>query len=263
MLAKINVNFDQITIYELSALILSAIAILIPLIQWVWKKFIVKAKVAYYPTGNATLFINMAGSYIQFYGVLEAQRKSIVIRDVKLKIIRKRDDSVFNLKWSVLMSPVNQQIIGNFTSTSEVAHPFKIETDSISTAFIEFTDQFNSASLTLQPYFENLQGAYLNRQWVGVPFQNALNEYRGFKEYQEAKEALSKQLFWQIGEYEAVLEVDYDKKAASFQFNFNVKKDEFEALKYNMEQTLDTYIYSMYGLRTQFKSIQVEVKESK
>ena len=115
----------------------------------------------------------------------------------------------------------------------------------------------------MQPYFDNLQQVCMSQTWGVMPFQSALSQYRGFKEYGEAKEALNKELFWQIGEYEATLEVDFDKRTSQFKFSFTVNKDEFEALKYNLTQTLDSYIYRMYGSQAQFKSVQIEVKEEK
>lgn len=44
------------TVYEKWALILSAIAIMIPIIQWVWKKWIVQPKLNHYHTGYLYLF---------------------------------------------------------------------------------------------------------------------------------------------------------------------------------------------------------------
>ena len=44
------------TVYEKWALILSAIAILIPIIQWVWKKWIVQPKLNHYHTGFILIY---------------------------------------------------------------------------------------------------------------------------------------------------------------------------------------------------------------
>ena len=57
------------TPYEIVAICLSSIAILIPFIQWAWKKWICKAKLNYYPTGQAYLYFNHSGSYLRIDGV--------------------------------------------------------------------------------------------------------------------------------------------------------------------------------------------------
>lgn len=43
------------TLYEKLALIMSAIAILIPIIQWAWRKWAMKPILKYHPTGRASL----------------------------------------------------------------------------------------------------------------------------------------------------------------------------------------------------------------
>ena len=58
------VKFDfavPMTFYEFVAIILAAIAIIIPIVQAIWKKWIVRAKLKYYPTGRAYLSFQFAG----------------------------------------------------------------------------------------------------------------------------------------------------------------------------------------------------------
>ena len=50
------------TLYETLALIMSAIAILIPIIQWAWRKWAMKPILKYHPTGRASLWCNTSGS---------------------------------------------------------------------------------------------------------------------------------------------------------------------------------------------------------
>ena len=88
------IDFSRITIYEIFALILSIIAILIPIIQWAWKKWIIKPVLYHLPTGRAYLFINRSGSYIQIEGVFEAKNKPTSVKNVTLKVLRVKDDKV-------------------------------------------------------------------------------------------------------------------------------------------------------------------------
>ena len=89
-------SVDAMTKYETISTVLSIIAIvltiLIPLSQWVWKKWIMTAKVKYYPTGQATLFFNQSGSYIRINGVLEAERSAATIKKMSVALTRKQDE---------------------------------------------------------------------------------------------------------------------------------------------------------------------------
>lgn len=83
-----TIDFDTpMTFYELLAIILSAIAIVIPIAQWIWKKWITKPILNHLITGKAFLFINRSGSYIQIEGVYDAQNKPVLIRKISLKLI--------------------------------------------------------------------------------------------------------------------------------------------------------------------------------
>ena len=118
------VKFDfavPMTFYEFVAIILAAIAIIIPIVQAIWKKWIVRAKLKYYPTGRAYLYCNKSGSYISIEGVFEALRKPITVKKVAVSIERVKDSRKLNLQWSVFNSPVNQSIAGNFASSSEIS----------------------------------------------------------------------------------------------------------------------------------------------
>lgn len=119
------------TEYEKIAIALSTIAILIPIIQWAWKKWDVKAILSFHPTGRIMLFFNQSGSYVRFDGVYEAERKPITVKNISLKITREKDEHIYNLSWSSFISPVNQNITGNLVQTTEAAHPFRIEADSV------------------------------------------------------------------------------------------------------------------------------------
>ena len=70
------------TIYEFLAIVLSAIAILIPIFQAIWKKWIIKEKLNFLPTGRIALFFNQSGSYIRVDGVYEAENKTISVKNI-------------------------------------------------------------------------------------------------------------------------------------------------------------------------------------
>lgn len=254
------IDISKITIYELIALCLSGTAILIPIIQWVWKKFIVQPELKHYPTGRAYLFTNRSGSYIQFHGVFEALKKPISVKNINLKIVRKKDDKALNLTWSVFVSPVNQQIVGAYASASEIAHPFRIEADSVFCAFIEFADFYESSAQTLNPYFDRLENAMNTSILHNRDYKEAYKKFIELDEYKEAKSAIEKERFWNIGKYEMTLEVEYADKKTHFIYNFDVSNEHVEGLKHNMKETLDSIIKNVYGVRIKSQTVQVQVR---
>lgn len=254
------INFSTITIYELLALCVSLIAILIPIVQWVWKKFVVRPDLKHYPTGRAYLFTNKSGSYIQFQGVFEALKKSISIRNIKLKIVRKKDDKALNLTWAVLMSPVNQQIVGAYASASEIAHPFRIEADSVACAFIEFSDFYGASEKTLRPYFERLEEAIHTIDIRNKSYDEAYKEFVALDEYKDIKRTMEQEMFWIISEYEMILEVEYDEQQVLFHYNFDVSNENVDDLKHNTDETITSLLKNKYGKPLNGKTIQVQVK---
>ena len=115
------------TKYEVSALVLSVVAIVIPIVQWIWRTWIIKPDLRFYPTGRAYLFINRSGSYMRIDGVYEALRKPISIKSASVLVKRKKDGAALDLQWSSFLNPANQQIMGAIASASEIAHPFRID----------------------------------------------------------------------------------------------------------------------------------------
>ena len=124
------IDFSKITIYEVFALTLSIVAILIPVIQWAWKKWIVTPRIYFHSTGRVLLFFNQSGSYIRIDGVYEVMNKPVTITKIAVKVTRRKDGQKKNLMWSSFISPVSQSMIGNYLQTTEFAHSFRIEADS-------------------------------------------------------------------------------------------------------------------------------------
>lgn len=92
------IDFDTpMTFYELLAVILAAIAIIIPIVQAIWKKWFKKAKLNYISNGKAKLLFNQSGSYLQIDGVYEAINKPISVKKVTVQINRQKDDAKLNL----------------------------------------------------------------------------------------------------------------------------------------------------------------------
>lgn len=251
------------SIYEICALFLSIIAILIPIIQWIWKKCIVKPKLIFYPTGKAYLFSNRSGSYIRIEGVFEALNKPVSVKNVTLKIIRKKDDVVLNLRWSMFINPTNQHILGAYTSATEIAHPFRIDSENVVCAFAEYTDFYGSAEKKLQPYIEAIVDDLTKIDLSDKDYPNALREYYALDSYKDAREVLTKELFWEIGKYEVKMDVEYGKTDTVFQFGFEVSKETYMDLVFNIDEILLSFFKNQFNQPTTLKTVQVEIKENK
>ncbi len=249
-----------ISIYELIALGLSILAILIPAVKWAWHKWVVKPKLDYLPTGSAYLFFNKSGSYIEVDGVFEAKNKPISLKNIKLKVNRKIDDKALNLTWSTFKSPVNQKIAGNFTSTSETAHPFRIDAESIVPVFIEFTDFFDTSGKKFEPYDKKLFKEIDSIIEPNLMYNQAKDKYMLSSLYSEAKTILEKELFWDIGEYKIILQAEYGKITDTFEYEFSVEQEQHSNLEHNLEETLLSILKDRYNLPYSFIPIKVQIK---
>lgn len=249
------------TIYEKLSIGLSIIAILIPIIQSIYKKYWLKPDLKFYPTGRAYLFTNRSGSYIRIDGVYEALKSPISVKKISVKVVREKDSAALNLSWSSFYNPVNQQIMGAIASTTEIAHPFRIDADNVICAFTEFTDLFDSSEKTLKPYFEAIQSDLRGMDLSTKTYDEAYKCFVESKNYERAREALLKECFWSIGRYKAKINVEYCKLQKEFCIEFDVSKECRDALESNIKESINSFLKNIYNLRYDFKTVQVEIKE--
>ena len=251
------------TVYEKWALILSAIAIVIPIIQAAYKKWIATAKVKFYPTGQATLFFNQSGSYIRINGVIESERSAATIKKMSIVLTRKRDDRKLNLVWSCLISPVNASMLGNYVQTTEAAHPFRVEADSVACAFVEYSDPSDSSGIKIRKECSNLAPLVL-QSGKNHTYEEALAIFSKSPEYIDAKNSLSNEFYWEIGKYSVDVSVEYNKrKAKTFSYEFTVTEQNSMDLRNNIDESLIAKLKEYYRVPWAFKSPLVEIIEKK
>lgn len=251
--------------YETVTTVLSIIAIFlsifIPLVQWIWKKWIVTARVNFYITGQATLYFNQSGSYIRIYGVLESERKAATIKKLSLVLTRRRDEQKLNLVWSCLISPVNQGMFGNYVQTTEIAHPFRVEADSVACAFIEYSDPSDSSSIKIQKICSELNTT-ISKIAPDHTYNEVLKIFSESSEYIDAKNNLLSDFFWEIGKYSADIIVEYNqKKTKTFSYEFAVSEQNYMDLRNNIDESLITSIKNFYKVSPGFKSPMIEISE--
>lgn len=249
------------TITTILSIIAISLSILIPLAQWVWKKWIMRAKVKYYPTGQATLFFNQSGSYIRLNGVIESENKAATIKRLSIVLTRKRDDRKLNLVWSSLVSPVNQSMLGNVVQTTEAAHPFRVEADSVACAFVEYSDTSDSSGKKIRKKCADLVPLILQAT-QNHSYDEALAVFSRSPEYVDAKNNLMSEFYWEIGKYDIDVSVEYDKrKKKTFSFEFNVSEQDYNDLHSNIDESLIVSFKDCYNMRCAFRSPIVEVSE--
>ena len=249
------------TPYEIVAICLSAIAIIIPIIQWAWKKWIQKSKLNYHPNGTARLLFNQSGSYLQINGVYEAINKPISVKNISVSVKRQKDNESLNLTWSTFISPVVQRMGDNSVQTNETAHPFRIEANSITCVFTEFADAFNSYEKTFKTktyaLFQNIPDICKN----AMDYSLALPKYQSLSEYNNAKSFVENEFFWNIGKYDVVIQARYENKTIDYVFEFSVGEADYQQISQNINESLISPLKDAYGMLRNYQFVDVELKE--
>ncbi len=246
--------------YELLAIILAAVAIIIPIVQAIWKKWITQARLFFISTGRALVYFNQSGSYIRIDGVFEAQHKPVSIKKLDATITRKRDKRELNLSWSSFISPINQTLIGNTVQTMESAHPFRIDADNVMCAFTEFGDSFDSFGKTFRRDTAKLFSQIPELQILHTDFASALSAYQSSTEYAKAKELLNKEFMWEIGKYDVTISASYRNKVKQFFYTFSIDEATNESLSKNIEESLVSPLKDAYRVARNYQSAFVELQ---
>jgi hypothetical protein len=253
--------------YEKISVIISiialAVSILIPLIKFLYKRSI-KAELIYHSTKRAQLYCNRSGSYVKIDGVYESKNKNSIINIVEVNIKRKSDGNTLCLPWSSFVSPVVQSFSRDIASTSETAHQFKVEADSITCAFIEFGDFHGYPTKRIMPYFEQYCILVNSIAFNNQPFTQNLDYIANQKEYIELNNNIHKELFWQIGDYEITIKTDYNNNMKlESKFTFTVSESDYKKIEANISELLATVLKDYYRMPYSMQPIIVELKEEK
>lgn len=251
--------------YEILSVVLSAIAIgfsvFIPLIQWIYKKCFVKPIVKYYPVGLISLLFNQSGSYIQLNGVIESEKKAVSIRKMMVTIKRNKDNQSLNLTWSNFISPVNQRLVGNnIVQTTEFAHPFRINEDSIATTFVEYTDPFDSFGKTFRPHVNLLVEEANQTRLFSSDYNEAKKKYTNSEKYIAAKRVLSDEFFWKVGKYDLDIVVLYNNTEQTYKYEFSISDNNYADLSSNLDESIIVPLKNIYKKQWDFRTVNVEIK---
>lgn len=254
------IDFSKITVYEILALTLSLIAILVPFIKWAWHSWIIKANLNFIPNEKMFIFFNRSGAYVRIDGAYEALNKSITIRRSKVRIIRE-DNCEFNLDWSTFISPVWQNFSGSIASSNEYAHPFRLEANSLMCAFVEYADPFNKGNILWQQIENKLKPDALGLRTRYESYEEALKVFETFPEFTKAYQNLQDIFFWQAGKYTLTIENQYGTQNAIFKYHFTLHQSDIDKLKCNIEKLLSSILSEKYGISLCYENLEVELKK--
>lgn len=252
-------NFGQpITAYELIAIILSLLALIIPATKWFYDKYIKKIQFNFLPSGMITLFFNKSGSYISVGGVYEAQNKPAVVKNISAKVIRKADNATLALRWSTFSSPIFRNYAGKLESSFETAHPFKVEADMLTPAFVEFENVSDNVSditaKILEPLYSEMR-KYLKQDDISFLPQTD-DQVRKTRAFQEAKISLNDYFFWKKGKYQVVLTTEYNNQILTNTYGFSISEEESKSLRANIESLLVEPIANHFQCNLTFNNVR-------
>ena len=243
------------------SIIALALTILIPISQWIWRNWIVTAKVKYYPTGQATLFFNQSGAYMRINGIIESERKASTIKIIKITVTRKKDERKLNLTWSYIISPISQNMLGNYLQTLEMAHPFRVEADSIACAFVEYSDSSDSTGIKIRNICTNIENE-IHEIVQGQNYDQALRKFLKSPSYMSAKSQIINEFFWEAGQYTVEIVVEYGKQSVGiFTYDFSVSEQNYCNMQNNIDEILIAQLKSYYQIKPNFYSPIIEFSE--
>ena len=144
-----------------------------------------------------TLFHNRSGSYISLGGVYEVKNKSTTIKEITAKVFRQSDNATLSLIWSTFPSPIYRKVAGNFETSFETAHPFKVDADTLAPAFVEFADKCANMDEVSNNILYPVVCATMpifSQSNATLPIVDGA--VRALPEYASAKIALNDHFFW-------------------------------------------------------------------
>ena len=142
-------------------------------------------------------------------------------------------------------------------------HRFVSYLVSVSCAFIEFADPFDSFGKIFRKHTSILFSKITSIQEHSASYSDAVKAYMSLPEYITAKQLLEKEFFWEIGKYSIDLQVCFGKKEKIFQYTITVGEGEYEQLKSNIDEALLSPLKRDYSIPWDYHSTVVELQQNK
>lgn len=252
-----TIDFSKpMTVYELLALLLSALALFLPLLKYFYNRYFRKIKISFYPSGRMTVYFNKSGPYVSIGGVYEVKHKPAVIREVTAQIVRKTDQATLNLSWSTFSSPIVTKKAGGYETTFETAHPFKLDANALGPAFIEFENTTEDIAKLIE---ETTTPVFWKSMNIIIPPGNipsAIQELRDSTEARDAFISINDLFFWKPSKYDLILNTKYNTSTDVTRYSFELSEEESNKLRTNINSIIEESIAHRCGGNTLFQSIR-------
>jgi len=250
----------SMTSYEFIAIIVSLVALFMPLIKKICVYIFYKRKIKFYPNGQIILFFNQSGAYFRIYGTYESINDQSLIRSINVKIVRRNDNFTLNYQWSSFISPVIQNISNNsFVDTRAIAHPFIIMKNSIYPAFIEFSDPSNSSEILIRKIINK----YTNDISIDSQqqFHSLYEKLVNSKKFEDAKHDIAQEFVWKIGIYDVNIEVKFNSNVIIMSYYFEINENEYSKLYMNIEEILLCNFKKLYYQNINFYTANIPLHD--
>lgn len=253
---------------SLIAIIVSVLALLMPLWQFLYIRVFKPLSLRIIPFGRTNFIFNESGSYAVVKFSIECKNRNIVINNVRVDISTRRTtkEETLYLDWNFI-DPVSLSWIGsnmaNSINTTSYAHPIKVGKDTIEPCIVEFANNSIEATNALTDIAnqrnEQLNSFILSLSSEGQKpsVQAVIDGFRKTNEYRVLCSSYEKYLFWESGEYTLTVFLDYDNgKIHSQSFTFSVSVEEAKQEKENIDKTVFCKMMKENSIPVNFYLIQ-------
>lgn len=258
-------DFSQpMTTYETIAITISLLALFMPIIHFLIKKFFYPLKLQYIPNKNIiTILFNESGPYVSLGFSLNCQNQNILLKNIRIIIIRKSDNAQLSLIWSSLESPSTQKMSsGGMIFFNEAVRAMKIGANTLPLFLVEFEDT-NSERVnklkeihTKKLNFSNTVTPY------ETPYEDTIKKFTEQETYQKDYNNILEEFFWKSGDYDFTLISTYDnEKELKTNYTFNITTDEHNSMKENIYRSLICRINLIYNISSNWYTLRKEYKE--
>lgn len=239
------------TKYEVITTIIAVTALAQPWIIKLINCIFRRIHVDFIPSAKIRLYYNRSGAYVYLGGVIESKNRAAVVRDIAVKVIRKKDKAELLLDWSSFEVPVFQSIGGNAVNTSEFARPFKVEAGSLYPMFIEFASTNIQENNHLNEIYSTMASEAAKIVQRNLTIDQAKGILADSASYKAFKDELLQNFYWKADSYVIELTIVYnDTKKLQRRFRFGLDENEAAEFKKNIEKSLLSALDVKYGIPT-------------
>lgn len=262
------------TQYEKLSITISILAILIstfvPIGKFLWKKYVTKLSLNILVFDKLLLLFNESGAYFKMKFAIECNNHPTTIKNVKAKITRVENNETNIYEWSFLESTSMWLGIepSSRTITSQYAGPIKLEANSLTPLYIEFSNEnqkyCNDIKRGVNERDDSILALKKEFQLSGnfSDYESFQQEYRKKSSYNQLYALFSDKCYWKEGDYSLKIIITYgNNETYTKQYFFSISKEDSENLKQNIDEIIFGRIKQEYWLKPYLNIIYVKVKE--